>query len=153
MKGTAPVRVQGPDEPILGRLLREAGLDEPPLWKSRPPETKARMARWKELGKVRNGPVNPDRTEITDVAAATESFKQRALDLGATVVGVARLTPIMVAEGVDISHEFIFGLVVGENYEASLGGAALDRDRIHQHLCARCRDFDRAGPSCPPNGL
>jgi epoxyqueuosine reductase len=122
MKGTAPVRVQGPDEPILGKLLKEAGLDEPPLWKSRPPETRARMARWKDLGKVRNGPVNRNRTEITDVAAATESFRQRALDLGATVVGVARLTPIMVAEGVEIDHEFIFCLVVGENYEASLGG-------------------------------
>ena len=122
MKGTAPVRVQGMGEPILGKLLRDAGLDEPPLWKSRPPETRARMARWQELGKVRNGPVNPDRTEIDDIPAATGALKQMALDLGATVVGVARLTPIMVAEGVEISHEYIFCLVVGENYRESLGG-------------------------------
>jgi len=122
MKGTAPVRVQGPAEPILGRLLKEAGLDEPPLWKHRPPETRARMARWKELGKVRNGPVNPERTEIVDPQAAADDLKKRALDLGASVVGVAKLTPIMIAEGIEIDHEYIFCLVVGENYEAALGG-------------------------------
>lgn len=121
-KGTANVRVQGPAEPILGKLLAEHGLDEPPLWKSRPPETKARMARWNELGKVRDGEVNPVKTEITALAAATEELKQMALDLGASVVGCAELKPFMVAKGSDLPHEYIFCLVVGENYDVVLNG-------------------------------
>jgi len=122
MIGIAKVRVQGPDEPILGRMLRERGLDEPPLWKHRPPETRARMERWKALGKVRDGAVNPVRTEIADVAEATAALKRKALELGASVVGCAQLTPIMVTEGVELPHEFIFCLVVGEDYAAALRG-------------------------------
>jgi ferredoxin len=122
LKGIANVRVQGKAEPILGRLLQEAGLDEPPLWKSRPPETKARMARWNDLGKVRDGPVNPQKTEITDLERATSDLKKIALDLGASVVGCARLTPIMITNGVELPHDYIFCLVVGENYDVVLDG-------------------------------
>jgi ferredoxin len=122
MKGIAKVRVQGAKEPILGRMLRERGLTEPPLWKSRPPETRARMARWNELGKVRDGAVNRHRAEIADIGAQTAALKRMALDLGASVVGCARLTPLMVAEGVDLPHDYIFCLVVGENYAAALDG-------------------------------
>jgi formate hydrogenlyase subunit 6/NADH:ubiquinone oxidoreductase subunit I len=122
MKGAAKVRVQGAAEPILGRMLKERGLTEPPLWKSRPPATRARMARWTELGKVRDGAVNPRRTEISDIAAQTEALKAMARDLGASVVGCARLTPLMVAEGIDLPHDYIFCLVVGEEYGQALGG-------------------------------
>ena len=122
MKGTAKVRVQGAAEPILGRMLKERGLDEPPLWKHRPPETRARMARWRALGEVRDGPVNPNRVEIPDVEAATATPKQMAYDLGASVVGCAKLTRIMIAEGVDLAHDYIFCLVVAEDYAQCLGG-------------------------------
>ena len=122
MRGTANVRVQGAAEPILGKLLADHGLTEPPLWKSRPPETKARMARWTELGKVRDGPVNPVKTKITDVEKATGALKNLALDLGASVVGVARLSPIMIADDVDLPHDTILCLVVGENYDVVMDG-------------------------------
>ena len=122
MKGIAKVRKQGAAEPILGQMLRERGLDEPPLWKGRPPETRARMKRWKELGKYRNGPVNPEKTKISDVVAATDTIKRIALDLGASVVGCARLTPIMISEGVELSHDYIFCLVIGEDYSVALDG-------------------------------
>ena len=122
MKGIAKVRKQGAAEPILGQMLRERGLDEPPLWKSRPPETRARMKRWKELGKYRNGPVNPEKTKNSDVVAATDTIKRIALDLGASVVGCARLTPIMISEGVELSHDNIFCLVIGEDYSVALDG-------------------------------
>lgn len=122
MKGTAKVRVQGMAEPILGRMLRERGLDEPPLWKHRPPETRARMERWQALGRVRDGAVAPVRREIADIEAETAALKRMALDLGASAVGCARLTPLMIAEGVDLPHEYIFCLVVGEDYRAALDG-------------------------------
>ncbi len=122
MKGTAKVRVQGADDPILGRLLKQHGFDEPPLWKHRPPETRARMARWRALGEVRDGPVAEHPADITDPAVATENLKKMALELGARVVGCAELTSIVVAEGVDLPHDYIFCLVVGEDYSAALNG-------------------------------
>ena len=128
MKGIANVRVQDKAEPILGKLLAEAGLDEPPLWKHRPPETHARRARWTELGKVRDGPVNPNRIEITDLEASTEALKKMALGLGATIVGCARLTPLMIADGLELPHEYIFCLVIGahglESYVRALASSS-----------------------------
>jgi ferredoxin len=122
MKGTAAVRRQGTGDPILKRMLDERGLSEPPLWKHRPPETRARMARWKELGKFRDGPVNPRRAEISDVASTTDALKTLAYDLGASAVGCAALTPIMIADGVELHHDNILCFVVGEEYSAALNG-------------------------------
>ena len=122
MKGAAKVRVQGRAEPILGRLLAERGLTEPPLWKSRPPETRARMARWTALGKIRNGPVAPVAREITDLAAHTGEIKRLAQDLGASMAGCAELKPYMVAKGEDLPHTSIICLVVAEDYGAVFGG-------------------------------
>lgn len=109
-------------DPVLARMLEEQGLTEPPLWKSRPPETRARMQRWRDLGKFRDGPVNPERCEINNNNELTQSIKQMALDMGASIVGIARLTPIMVTEGVQLPHEFIFCMVIGEDYSVVLNG-------------------------------
>jgi epoxyqueuosine reductase len=122
LKGIAKVRKQGAADPILARLLKERGLDEPPLWKSRPPETRARMKRWKELGKYRDGPVNSIQTEITNVNETTADLKQMTLDLGASIVGCARLTPIMITEGVELPHQYIVCLIIGEDYAEALKG-------------------------------
>ena len=84
MKGTAAVRRQGAGDPLLKRMLDERGLSEPPLWLHRPPETRARMAHWRELGKERDGPVNPLRADISDVEATTKDVKALAHGLGAS---------------------------------------------------------------------
>ena len=122
MKGIAKVRKQGAAEPILRRMLEERGLKEPPLWKSRPPETMARRKVWLELGKYRDGPVNPVSKEITDINSNTESLKKMALDLGATIVGCARLTPIMISEKSELPHDYIFCIVIAEDYGVVEGG-------------------------------
>jgi ferredoxin len=122
MRGIAQSRPQGLSDLILRKVLEEHGFDEVPLWKHRPPETRARMKRWGELGRFRDGPVNPNRVEIMDVAAITETVKQRARDLGADVVGCARLTPIMIDSGKELPHENILCIIVGEDYAAVKGG-------------------------------
>jgi formate hydrogenlyase subunit 6/NADH:ubiquinone oxidoreductase subunit I len=140
MKGIAKVRVQGRAEPILRHMLEERGLDEPPLWKSRPPETRARMARWTELGKVRDGAVNQERTEIADLDAWTAALKEMALGLGASVVGCAALTPLMVSEGVELPHDNIFCFVVAENYgEALKGPRAVETESTSVYV--RCAEI------------
>lgn len=122
MKGTAQVRRQGTGDPLLKRMLEERGLDEPPLWTHRPPETRARMARWKELGEFRDGPINPQRTELSDIGASTAALKKLAYDLGASAVGCAALTPTMIAAGVALPHDHILCVVVAEDYAAALQG-------------------------------
>jgi formate hydrogenlyase subunit 6/NADH:ubiquinone oxidoreductase subunit I len=122
MKGTAAVRRQGTGDPILKRMLEERGLTEPPLWQHRPPETRARMARWKELGRYRDGPVNPRRTEISAIDETTSEIKKLARDLGASAVGCAVLSPIMIADGVELAHDNILCFIVGEDYSAALNG-------------------------------
>lgn len=122
MLGIAKSRPQGLEDVTLRGMLEERGMTEVPLWKSRPPETRARMQRWADLGKLRDGPVNPDRKPVTDAAAMTEALKRLALDLGADVVGCAKLTPIMIDEGKDLAYENILCLIVGEDYAAVGGG-------------------------------
>ncbi len=122
MKGTSKLRQQGFKDPLLVEVLKTHGLDEVPLFKHRPAETLARMARWDALGKLRDGPVNPERTEITDIAGATEEIKALALELGASVVGCAKLTPIMIDDQYDLPYENIIAIIVGEDYGAALGG-------------------------------
>src|SRR5215472_1763496 len=122
MKGTAAVRRQGAADPLLKRMLDERGLSEPPLWLHRPPETRARMARWRELGKERDGPVNPLRADIFDVEATTKDIKALAYGLGANAVGCAALRPFMIAEGAELAHDNILCFVVGEDYSAALRG-------------------------------
>jgi len=122
MLGIAKSRPQGLQDPTLRDILKERGLSEVPLWQHRPPETRARMKRWDDLGKLRDGPVNSNRVVITDVGATTEAIRKRARDLGADVVGCAKLTPIMIDEGKDIPHQNIICLIVGEDYAAVQGG-------------------------------
>ena len=83
MRGIAKSRPQGLQDPTLRNILEEHGLREVPLWKHRPPETRARMKRWDDLGKLRDGPVTPKRVMVRDVAAITEAIKKRARNLGA----------------------------------------------------------------------
>lgn len=122
MLGIAKSRPQGLQDPTLRDILEERGLSEVPLWKHRPPETRARMKRWDDLGKLRDGPVSSSRAVITDVRATTEAIKKRAHDLGADGVGCAKLTPIMIDAGKDVPHQNIVCLIVGEDYAAVQGG-------------------------------
>ncbi len=122
MRGIAKSRPQGLSDPILCKVMEEHDLDEIPLWKHRPLETRARMERWAELGKFRDGRVNPKQVEVPDVAAMTVAIKRRARELGAAVVGCAKLTPIMIDEGKELPHENILCIIVGEDYASVKGG-------------------------------
>ncbi len=122
MKGTSKLRQQGRKDPLLVEVLNRHGLKDVPLYRHRPPETLARMERWNALGKVRDGPVALDRMEIADVARTTAEIKALALDLGASVVGCARLTSVMVDDQYDLPYENIIAIIVGEDYGAILGG-------------------------------
>jgi ferredoxin len=122
MKGTSKIRGQGYDDPLLVRLMKQHGYDEIPLYKHRSPQQAAQRRRWSELAKFRDGPINSDRTEIGDVRQATAEIKKVAYEFGADGVGIAKLTPVMVREGVDLSHDYAICMIIAEDYAEALKG-------------------------------
>jgi ferredoxin len=104
-------------------MLAERGLDNVPQWTK---ENDVRMKahdRWMALVEDRDGPVNPERREITDPAHITDEIKSKALELGADLVGCCTLTPIMIDEGFDMPHRNVISFIVHEDYANVLKGS------------------------------
>ncbi|MFM1815480.1 MAG: hypothetical protein RLZ98_2175 [Pseudomonadota bacterium] len=123
MKGISPYREQGYKDPLLVQVMKAHGLSELPLYKSRPPEQNELRKRWADLAPLRDGPVSPDRFTFESPDAAAREIRQLAKSLGAADVGIARLTPIMVREGVELGHDFVICMIFVEDYAATLDGA------------------------------
>lgn len=122
MKGISTIREQGYDDPLLVEVMKAHGFDEIPLYKHRPKRVMSRMDFWDDIGKSRDGDVSPDVREVDDPVAMAQEIKTLAIELGASAVGIARLTPIMISDEVDLPHETVICTIVGEDYEAALGG-------------------------------
>ena len=151
MKGISKRRPHGLGDPLLGEVMKAHGLDELPLWKSRPKAALACMARWQELAKDRDGPVAAKGAGTADAAAAattttkefTEEIKAHARALGADVVGCARLTPIMLNDNADLAHRNIIAMIVHEDYNVVLGGPrAIERVSLGTYV--RCAEIATA---------
>ncbi len=123
MRGISWRREQGLADPLLRRMLAERGLDDVPQW-TKDGDVRMRAHRsWSALAADRDGPVAPDRREISDVAATTARIKAEAMALGADLVGCAALTPIMIDRGFDMAHRNVIAIVVGEDYANVLDGS------------------------------
>jgi len=122
MKGTSNIREQGYKDPLLVKVMKEHGFDEIPLYKHRPPEQNAQRQRWSDLARFRDGPVNPERKKIDDVERAAAEIKTFARNLGADDVGIARLTPIMIRQGLDLPHDYVICMIIAEDYAEALKG-------------------------------
>lgn len=123
MIGISWRRPQGPADPLLRRMLEEAGMTDVPQWTRGDDVRNAAHRRWVKLAEDRDGPVNPDRCEITDPAHVTADIKAKAIKLGADLVGCAALTPIMIDEGFDMPHRSVIAVVVHEDYANVLKGS------------------------------
>jgi formate hydrogenlyase subunit 6/NADH:ubiquinone oxidoreductase subunit I len=139
MRGISKIREQGYKDPLLVQVMKQHGFDELPLYKHRPPEQNALRQRWSDLAKFRDGPVNPQRTRFDDAAAASAAIKAFAFDIGASDVGIARLTPIMVRENFDIPHDYAICMIFAEDYaEALKGPRAIETEAAAAYL--RCAE-------------
>jgi epoxyqueuosine reductase len=123
MIGISWRRPQGPADPLLRRMLEDAGMTDVPQWTRGDDVRNAAHRRWVKLAEDRDGPVNPDRCEITDPAHVTADIKAKAIELGADLVGCAALTPIMIDEGFDMPHRSVIAVVVHEDYANVLKGS------------------------------
>ena len=122
MKGTSWIREQGMQDALLVEALRKREMDDVPLWRRKFPERDAAMKHWNALTPRRDGPVNPERTEVTDLAAMNAAIKQRGRDLGAADVGMTALKPEFIELGVDLPHQNVIAIICYEDYAKSLEG-------------------------------
>ena len=122
MMGTTWRRQQGLKDALLRNVLAGEGLDEVPLYGNETPEVRETKRRTYALGDHRDGPVNPERSPVDDAAAMAAAIKDKARELGADLVGVARIRPSFVDLGVDCPFELVVCLAVHERYDCVLGG-------------------------------
>ncbi len=122
MHGTTPRRMQGMADPVLASMVRAIGLDKVPSQSNRPPKVNEYNQRWVENGKHRDGPINPQRVEVSDRAQMTAQIKAKAAELGADLVGICRLKPSMINLGEVVAHEYVIAACVHEDYDKVLNG-------------------------------
>ena len=140
MRGTSGVRSQGYGDPLLVAVMKQHGFDKIPLYEHRPPEIKERRRKWSELAQFRDGPVAESRVDTGDPAAAAVEIEQLSRRLGADDVGIARLTPTMIDQRVDLPHDFVVCIIVAEDYAKVLNGPrAIEDESTRVYL--RCAEI------------
>lgn len=122
MKGSSEIREQGYKDPLLVKVMKQHGFEELPLYKHRPPEQNAQRKRWSELARYRDGEINPTLTVFDHPADAAAAVKQFARTIGADDVGIARLTPVMIRNGLALPHTHVVCMIMAEDYAEALKG-------------------------------
>lgn len=142
MIGITPYREQGLKDPLLGEVMRAMGMSSVPLYDTEAPAKTKNKDFIKSLGASRDGEINPEPVAVADAYAFTERIKGMARDIGADLVGVAKLQPLFIDEGVDLPHDTILCIGVHETYSNVLDGAdAVEHEASRVYAeCARISD-------------
>ncbi len=136
-------RLQGTEDALLNRVLTDNGLSEVPLASFRQGKTKEHYMRPRELTPERTGPISAPPSEKSPAENA-RLIKEKAAELGAEKVGIARLLPEYVQFGADLSrHTWVIGLIHAEDYDNVLVGAAAIEEGAHDAY-RRCAESSTA---------
>ena len=122
MIGKSWIREQGMQDALLCASLRDRNMDDVPLWQRKFPARDAMMAHWDSLTPMRDGPVSPEKSKITDPQELNELIKKKAAELGASDTGMTALKPEFIELGVDLPHSYVIAVIVYEDYAKSLEG-------------------------------
>jgi len=142
MIGITPYREQGLKDPLLREVMESLGMESVPLYDNESPSKTANKKWITALGATRDGEVNPERVAADDSFALTERIKGMARDMGADIVGVAKLQPLFIDIGVDLHHDVVLCIGVHEAYGNVLRGAdAVEHEASLVYAeCARISD-------------
>lgn len=124
MIGEAWIRGRGMKDPLLAAMARARGQNAYALSNGQTPKPEKDhwyQARLQLEGR-RDGAVAEARRTFDSPREATTLLKSRATELGADIVGVARMSPHYLEKGKELDHEFIFCIGARERYEPVLAG-------------------------------
>ncbi len=89
---------------------------------------------------MRDGPVSPEKSTITDPQELNELIKKKAAELGASDTGMTALKPEFIELGVDLPHSNVIAVIVYEDYAKSLEGPdEVDLEAMTAY--AKCADI------------
>ncbi len=143
MRGTTPRREQGMADPVLASMVRATGQTNARHYMAATPQVQAYRDSWVKLAPYRDGEVSPQRTAVDDPAQMAQQIKAKAMELGATMVGICRLQPHMIDLGEDVPHEFVIVACVAEDYEKVVQGAnAVEEEAMRTY--AKCTEIATA---------
>jgi epoxyqueuosine reductase len=99
-----------------------------------PPTAKRRLfIRNHILGPNRTPPINPERTEIRDVAALTDEIKATVRTMGADIVGVADFDHrFAFTQAGEIAHRHVVVFGIGMSYEHMVDIGPRSQDEVHR---------------------
>lgn len=131
-------RPRAANDPVLARVMDERGLKEIPLFNNPTEERHRFRPLIREMGRTRDGPVTRAPIDVGDPAAMAEAIKAKARVFGADLTGIARLSPIMIDEGIELPFETIICMGVGEEFVKVLEGPdAVEREALTAYFhCA-----------------
>ena len=104
-------------------MVRDMGLDKPPLEDSETPILRQYRRAWNNLALERDGPINPVRQEATDKRRMADQVKAHARSLGADMVGICELRPYFIDEGKEVNNKYVAAIIVHEEYGKVLESA------------------------------
>lgn len=122
MRGSSWIRRQGLEDALLTRMLAERGLKQVPMHTAQDDGTRAMARRPRELAPHRDGPVAPVQS-TRGAQQHARLVRDKALASGASLVGIARLRSDFIELDRELSHDWVIGIVVAEDYANVLKGA------------------------------
>lgn len=132
MIGATKRREQGLADPLLVQVMKDLGVDKVPLYEAQSGARRDFNARIKALTPGRHGPVGPHRREVADLAAMAAEIKSKAKSLGADLVGICAIHPVMVDAGAECRYANVIAIGHHESYDEVLKGPAAVSDEAHR---------------------
>ena len=122
------------ERPTRGRV-GGTDADRAARFRTRMPPAAKRSVfmRMKILQEIRQPPVNPERTEITDVAAITDEIKTMVREMGADAVGIADYDPrFAFTQAGEPTHKFVVVFGIGMSYANMADIGPRSQDEVHR---------------------
>lgn len=130
--GTTKRREQGLADPLLVQVMKDMGMESVPLYDGQSEARKTFNGHIRAMAASRSGLVGPHRREVADAAAMAAEIKEKARSLGADLVGVCAVHPVMVDEGAECPYANVIAIGHHESYQSVLQGPAAVSDEAHR---------------------
>ena len=132
MMGITKRRIQCPNDPLLKKVMDQMGITEVPLYKHQSEKRISFRNAIEDMGQHLEGPVGPARLDVRDKEEMSDRIRERAKECGADLVGMCKISPVMIDEGVDCKYTNVIAFGHHESYDEVLKGPQFVSDEAHR---------------------